>query len=127
MMEGTTPLSDFARMVADELRATNGLYRITLAEFGDIATEPLRRRILTNRETEVLRLVSLGYGNKQVATALGISEQTIKNHMTSIMVKLEARDRTHAVAIAICNRWIPADVFEGSCDEDPRQRRKMVK
>ncbi|MFA4836336.1 MAG: response regulator transcription factor [Dehalococcoidia bacterium] len=61
---------------------------------------------LTDRETEVLSYVACGYGNKQIAHALGISEQTIKNHMTAIMAKLEASDRTHAVVMAMQNGWI---------------------
>jgi len=55
---------------------------------------------LTARETEILNYVAQGYGNKQIAAELTISEQTIKNHIASIMVKLNARARTQAVVIA---------------------------
>ncbi len=61
---------------------------------------------ITEREAEVLSYVACGYGNKQIAHALGISEQTIKNHMTSIMSKLDANDRTHAVVMALQYGWI---------------------
>jgi len=55
---------------------------------------------LTARETEILNYVAQGYSNKQIAAELTISEQTIKNHIASIMVKLNARARTQAVVIA---------------------------
>ena len=61
---------------------------------------------ITERETEVLSYVACGYGNKQIAHALKISEQTIKNHMTSILRKLDASDRTHAVVMAMQYGWI---------------------
>ena len=62
--------------------------------------------LLLERETEVLSYVACGYGNKQIAHALKISEQTIKNHMTSILRKLDASDRTHAVVMAMQYGWI---------------------
>jgi len=56
---------------------------------------------LTSRETEILNYIAQGYLNKQIAAALGISEQTIKNHVTSILRKLNANARTEAVVVAI--------------------------
>ena len=56
---------------------------------------------LTERELAVLRLVAGGYSNKEIGRALGISDGTVKNHLTEILYKLEARDRTHAVLKAI--------------------------
>lgn len=56
---------------------------------------------LTSRETEILSYVAKGFLNKQIATELGISEQTIKNHVTSILRKLNASARTEAVVVAI--------------------------
>lgn len=56
---------------------------------------------LTNRETEILNYIAQGYLNKQIATELGISEQTIKNHVTSMLRKLNANARTEAVVVAI--------------------------
>ncbi len=55
---------------------------------------------LTKREIEILNYVAKGYANKQIATKTNISEQTIKNHLTSIMSKLNANARTQAVVIA---------------------------
>lgn len=56
---------------------------------------------LSNREIEVLRSVAAGQSNKIVAQELSISEDTVKGHMKSIMSKLGANDRTHAVLIAM--------------------------
>jgi len=56
---------------------------------------------LTPREMEILRYIAQGYLNKQIAAELDISEQTIKNHVTSILRKLNANARTEAVVVAI--------------------------
>ena len=56
---------------------------------------------LTAREKEILNYIAQGYLNKQIALELGISEQTIKNHVTSILRKLNANVRTEAVVIAL--------------------------
>ena len=56
---------------------------------------------LTPREIEILDYIAKGYLNKQIAIELGISEQTIKNHVTSILRKLNANARTEAVVLAI--------------------------
>jgi DNA-binding NarL/FixJ family response regulator len=56
---------------------------------------------LTGREIEVLREVAAGNANKLVAAHLRISEETVKAHMKSILSKLSANDRTHAVTIAL--------------------------
>ncbi len=56
---------------------------------------------LTPRETEILSYMAKGYLNKQIADTLYISEQTIKNHITSILRKLDANARTEAVVTAL--------------------------
>ncbi len=65
---------------------------------------------LTPRELEVLGYAARGYMNKQIAYQLGVSEQTIKNHMTSILRKLDANDRTQAVVLALHYGWISPQV-----------------
>ena len=64
---------------------------------------------LTHRETQILNYVAEGNSNKQIATTLKISEQTIKNHISSILRKLNANDRAHAVLLAIRHGWISAE------------------
>ena len=56
---------------------------------------------LSAREIEVLKEVSAGRANKQVAAKLDLSEETVKTHMRNILSKLDAQDRTHAVMIAL--------------------------
>lgn len=56
---------------------------------------------LTERETEVVSLMSGGYSNREIAGALGTAEGTVKNHVSSILAKLGARDRTRAVLKAL--------------------------
>jgi DNA-binding NarL/FixJ family response regulator len=57
--------------------------------------------LLTERESAVLRSAALGNSNKRIALELAIAEETVKAHMRSILAKLDARDRTHAVTIAL--------------------------
>lgn len=61
---------------------------------------------LSPREMEILTHVTRGYSNKEVAYALDISRQTVKNHMTSILRKLQVGDRTQAAVYALRHGWI---------------------
>jgi DNA-binding NarL/FixJ family response regulator len=61
---------------------------------------------LTDRELSVLRAIAKGCSNKMIGSDLGISEHTIKNHVQSILGKLGASDRTHAVTIALQRGFI---------------------
>jgi DNA-binding NarL/FixJ family response regulator len=66
---------------------------------------------LTNREMEILEVIVEGLSNRQIANRLGISQQTVKNHVTSILSKLDLSDRTQAAIHAIRHGWVrlPAD------------------
>lgn len=68
------------------------LGRVNIADSGDLVIEEL-----TERETEVLELLAEGMANKQIAYQLGISEHTIKFHVSSIYTKLAVSNRTEAV------------------------------
>lgn len=61
---------------------------------------------LTKREAEVLRLMAEGKNNKAIAESLFISEKTVKNHVSSILQKLEVDDRTQAVINSIKKGWV---------------------
>lgn len=56
---------------------------------------------LSSREIAVLRLIAAGNANKEIANKLKIAEETVKSHVTNILAKLHANDRTHAVTIAL--------------------------
>ena len=64
---------------------------------------------LTPRETQILNYIADGNTNKQIARILEISEQTLKNHVSAILRKLNANDRAHAVVLAIRHGWISAE------------------
>jgi DNA-binding CsgD family transcriptional regulator len=64
-----------------------------------------RRRRLSRREARVLRLISMGMTNKQMAQALGIAPETIKSHAANILAKLNCRKRAQAVARAKAIGW----------------------
>lgn len=61
---------------------------------------------LSPRENEILQYVTRGMSNKEIAVQLGISHQTVKNHMTSILHKLDVEDRTQAAVYALRHGWV---------------------
>ena len=61
---------------------------------------------LSDREMEILQLITRGMSNKEIALELGISHQTVKNHMTSILRKLAVNDRTQAAIYALRKGWV---------------------
>jgi DNA-binding NarL/FixJ family response regulator len=74
---------------------------------------------LTQRESEILNLVARGLTNKQIGYLLGISEQTVKNHLTSLLRKIGASDRTQAVVYALKHGWIRLPEGNGSVEASP--------
>ena len=67
----------------------------------DVTADFLGESDLTEREVEVLRLIAAGNGNKEIAAQLSLSEETVKSRVSSILAKLGANDRTHAVTIGL--------------------------
>ncbi|HSB89196.1 MAG TPA: response regulator transcription factor [Anaerolineales bacterium] len=61
---------------------------------------------LSPREMEILQFVTRGLSNKEIASKLGISHQTVKNHMTAILHKLDVEDRTQAAVYALRHGWV---------------------
>jgi DNA-binding NarL/FixJ family response regulator len=74
--------------------------------FSNSEEENPPRGPLTEREAEVLALLAKGLANKQIAVLLGISEHTVKFHVSSIYTKLNATNRTQAVREGLRNGWI---------------------
>jgi DNA-binding NarL/FixJ family response regulator len=64
---------------------------------------------LTRREMQILRSVTHGRSNQEIAYHLHISHQTVKNHMTSILRKLDVQDRTQAAVYALAHGWVRLD------------------
>ena len=74
--------------------------------FESTDTEQLERGPLTERESEVIGLLAKGLANKQIAVTLGISEHTVKFHVSSIYTKLNVTNRTEAVREGLRGGWI---------------------
>lgn len=96
---------------ADELSAavhalSQGLIIGTPTLLFGAENEPLAQGPLTERESEVLGLLSKGLANKQIAATLGISEHTVKFHVSSIYTKLNVTNRTEAVREGLRGGWI---------------------
>jgi DNA-binding NarL/FixJ family response regulator len=77
-----------------------------------LSSLPPQRRLLgpanplTERETGILRLLASGLSNREIAHALSLADGTVKNHVSSVLGKLGARDRTHAVLRGLELGWI---------------------
>jgi DNA-binding NarL/FixJ family response regulator len=97
------------QLVAALQAASSGLVVLHPAQFQSavpaafVASRPLGELAepLTPRESEVLQMLASGLGNKEIAAKLGISEHTVKFHVTSILGKLGAASRTEAVSLGI--------------------------
>jgi len=72
----------------------------------DRDTDAVKIESLTRRELEVLKNLSYGMYNKEIAEKLNISERTVKNHISNIFKKIEVTDRTQAAVFAIRNNLI---------------------
>ena len=98
--------------INDSLHTRPKVAEQVLQKFQELSSQSETEDIvspLTVRETEILEYIADGFLNKQIASELNISEQTIKNHVTSILRKLNANARTEAVVIAIKRGIISID------------------
>jgi len=89
---------------------TTGPSRRIMAQAGISAgtslAEPAMPNPLSDREMEILAGVAEGCSNKEIGRRCGISDQTVKNHLTTVLRKLSVTDRTEAVVIALRHRWL---------------------
>jgi DNA-binding NarL/FixJ family response regulator len=89
------------RELLDTIRAVHAGQKRIPAEIAAALADHVAEDDLTSREIDVLRLVASGNANKEIAVRLSIAEETVKSHITNILAKLGANDRTHAVTIAL--------------------------
>jgi len=85
----------------ETIRAVHAGQKRVSSEVAAEIAEHSTDHALTPREVDVLRLVAKGNGNKEIAAQLSLTEETVKGHIRNILAKLEANDRTHAVAIGV--------------------------
>ena len=83
------------------IRAVHAGQKRISAEVASDLAEHTGEDELTGREIDVLRLISAGNANKEIAAQLDLAEDTVKRHVTNILSKLRANDRTHAVTIGL--------------------------
>ena len=85
----------------ETIRAVHAGQRVIPAEVAIELAEHADAEVLSPREIEVLRFVARGDANREIADQLRVTEDTVKYHMKSILSKLDAKDRTHAVMLAL--------------------------
>ncbi len=99
-------------LINETVLSQSALARRVLQTFRDLSTtveddpRSLEACPLSNLEVDILEHMSEGMSNKEIAKLLSISDQTVKNHITSILRKLHVNDRTAAVVFALKHHWI---------------------
>lgn len=93
--------SALRKELIEAIRALAAGRRYFPAEIATELANHIGKDVLTPREIQVLQRLAAGLANKQVASELGVSEDTVKGHVSSLMEKLGASNRTHAVALGI--------------------------
>lgn len=99
LAEAVRALADGGTLIAPSI--TDRLLRAIKAAPEPAGSQGVVVDQLTERELEVLRLMAEGYSNRQIAQLIHLAEGTVKNHISSILTKMGARDRTNAVLRAI--------------------------
>jgi DNA-binding NarL/FixJ family response regulator len=89
------------RELLDTIRAVHAGQKRIPQEVAAQLAEHAADEALSSRELDVLRLIAAGNANKEIAGQLSIAEETVKSHVTNILAKLSAKDRTHAVSLAL--------------------------
>jgi len=100
-------------LINNKVLSKTEAYRWLLAEMEKLTLAPESTQEafapLSPREMEVLSLTTRGASNKEIATTLSISRQTVKNHMSSVLRKLGVEDRTQAAVLALRRGWVRMD------------------
>jgi len=110
LLSGVREVAQGNYVINDEVLGEPQMAAWLLKQFEDMTVygEPSDEMFvpLSPREMEILVYITKGYSNKEIAYTLGISRQTVKNHMTSILRKLAVNDRTQAAVYALRHGWI---------------------
>jgi len=106
---------ELARRVLGEFRSLSDGTGVNVAEV-----------VLSPRELEVLDCLVMGHSNKEIGDALFITEQTVKNHMTSVLRKLQVDDRVAALRYAVTRRWAEIGPQNYAADEQAMQAEQDV-
>ena len=116
-MDATSIIAAIHSVIRDEAYLHPKIIKGFLSEFRELSKREKRgnffqldikrpSHLLTPREAEVLQLLAEGHSNITLGDALGISDKTVKNHVSSILKKMDSTDRTQAVVRALKNGWI---------------------
>jgi len=87
--------------IVEAIRAVHGGRSWIPEEIAGLAAERMQQPPVSVREIDVLKLIARGCSNKRIADELDVSESTVRNHVASLLDKLGADDRTHAVTVAL--------------------------
>jgi two-component system, NarL family, response regulator DegU len=98
-------ITEFRRLSSIEQNVEENVLMSDVSELGGSDKEN-NILALTPREREVLQLMAEGKSNRMIGEELFISEKTVKNHVSSILQKLDVQDRTQAVVMSIKNGWV---------------------
>jgi DNA-binding NarL/FixJ family response regulator len=115
LVEAVRKVSVGEYLINDDVLSKPQLASRVLKSFRELAVEeeasPAKDLYspLSSREVEILDYIARGNSNKEIAKSLKISDQTVKNHITSILKKLSVNDRTAAVVHALKHGWIKMD------------------
>jgi|SRR5581483_5445251 len=96
-------------LISDRVLERPQVTALVLKQFRELAAQETAEPLfvpLSGREIEILDYIAHGQSNREIAQRLSISDQTVKNHITSILRKLAVNDRTQAVIYALRNNWI---------------------
>ena len=112
LMEAVRKVSNGEYLINDDVLSKPQLASRVLRSFRELAVDEEDTGAkdlyspLSTREVEILDYIARGNSNKEIAKSLKISDQTVKNHITSILKKLSVNDRTAAVVHALRHGWI---------------------
>ncbi|GAC1653459.1 MAG: response regulator transcription factor [Ktedonobacteraceae bacterium] len=112
LIEAVRKVSNGEYLIQDDVLSKPQLASRVLKSFRELTVEEEVSEAkdlyspLSSREVEILDYIARGNSNKEIAKSLKISDQTVKNHITSILKKLSVNDRTAAVVHALRHGWI---------------------